>query len=81
MPPSQTSPPRRASARLRSLLEHGQREGVFRADLPVGWLLAVTHLTMNAAAEEVTAGRLDRDDAARVIVATLHSAFAANDHN
>lgn len=70
-----------AEARMRGLLERGQREGVFRADLPVDWLLAVTHLTMNAAAEEVTAGRLDRDDAARVIVVTLHSAFAANDHN
>ncbi|HJE77674.1 MAG TPA: TetR/AcrR family transcriptional regulator [Brevibacterium epidermidis] len=69
----------KAEARMRGLLERGQREGAFRADLPVDWLLAVTHLTMNAAAEEVTAGQLDRDDAARVIVTTLHSAFAAND--
>src|SRR5699024_2528516 len=69
----------KAEARMRGLLERGQREGAFRADLPVDWLLAVTPLTMNAAAEEVTAGQLDRDDAARVIVTTLHSAFAAND--
>jgi hypothetical protein len=46
--------------------------------MPVDWLLAVTHLTMNAAAEEVTAGRLDGDDAARVIVDTLRPAFTAN---
>ncbi|OLT13911.1 TetR family transcriptional regulator [Actinomadura sp. CNU-125] len=67
----------KAEARMRGLVERGQREGVFRADLSVAWLLAVTHLTMNAAAEEVTAGRLESDDAARVIVTTLQSAFAA----
>lgn len=68
----------KAEARMQGLVERGQREGVFGADLPVTWLLAVTHLTMNAAAEETTAGRLDSDDAARVIVDTLLSAFAAN---
>jgi AcrR family transcriptional regulator len=68
----------KAEARLRGLVERGQSEGVFRVDMPVDWLLAVTHLTMNAAAEEVTAGRLDGDDAARVIVDTLRPAFTAN---
>ncbi len=68
----------KAEARMRGVVECGQREGVFRVDLPVTWLLAVTHLTMNAAAEETNAGRLDSDDAARVIVGTLRSAFAAN---
>lgn len=71
----------KAEARMRGLVERGQREGVFRTDLPVDWLLSVTHLSMNAAAEEVTAGRLASDDGARVIVATLRSAFAASGSN
>ncbi len=65
-----------SEARMRSLLERGQREGVFRTDLPVSWLLATTHVVMNGAAEEITAGRLDPDDAAHFIDTTLQPAFA-----
>ncbi|MDV8022664.1 TetR/AcrR family transcriptional regulator [Rhodococcus sp. IEGM 1330] len=65
-----------SEARMRALLERGQREGAFRTDLPVSWLLATTHVVMNAAAEEITAGRLNSDDAPRFINATLESAFA-----
>lgn len=68
----------KAERRMRGLLERGQEEGAFRADLPVSWLLAVTHLTMTAAAEEATAGRLEADDAARAITSTLLPAFAAD---
>lgn len=39
-----------AEARVRGLLERGRREGVFRIDLPVEWMLAVTHATLNTAA-------------------------------
>lgn len=77
-------PPRRirqmhekAEARMRRLLERGQAEKVFRDDLPVAWLLAVTHAVMNTAAEETTAKRLRRADAPRFINATLLEAFAA----
>lgn len=66
-----------AEARMRSLLERGRNEGVFRSDLPVSWLLATTHVVMNAAAEEITAGRLDPGSAAHFIDATLRPAFAA----
>lgn len=65
----------KAEKRMQGLFERGQHEGVFRADLPVSWLLAVTHLTMNAAAEEVTSGRIERDEAADLIVGTLLPAF------
>ena len=67
----------KAEARMRGLLERGQAEGVFRDDLPVGWLLAVTHATMNAAAAESTAGRLRPADAPGFINAVLLQAFAA----
>lgn len=65
----------KAEARMRGLLERGRREGVFRTDLPVSWLLTTTHVVMNGAAEEVLAGRLDHDDAPRFIDAILLPAF------
>lgn len=66
----------KAEARMRALLERGQQEGAFRADLPVSWLLATTHVVMNGAADEVTADRLDADDAPWFIDAILLPAFA-----
>src|SRR5699024_4346974 len=66
-----------AEGRMQGLFERGQREGFFRADLPVSWMLAVTHLAMNAAAAEVTAGRIARKDAAELIIGTLLPAFSA----
>lgn len=67
-----------SEARMRGLLERGQRDGVFRPDLPVSWLLATTHVVMNGAAEEIAAGRLKPEDASRFIDATLQPAFAAD---
>lgn len=67
----------KAEGRMRALLLRGQREGVFRVDLPVFWLLTTTHVVMNGAAEEVRAGRLDADDAPWFIEAILLPAFAA----
>lgn len=68
-----------AEGRMQGLFERGQREGVFRAELPVSWLLVVTHLAMNAAAEEVTAGRIERRDAADLIIGTLLPAFTVSE--
>ncbi len=64
-----------AEARMRGLLLRGQREGAFRVDLPVSWLLTTTHVVMNGAAEEVRVGRLDPDDAPWFIDAILLPAF------
>ena len=60
---------------MRGLLLRGQREGAFRADLPVSWLLTTTHVVMNGAAEEVRMGRIDPDDAPWYIDAILLPAF------
>lgn len=65
----------KAEARMRSLLERGQQDGTFRADLPVSWLLTTTHVVMNGAAEEVRATRLDPDEAPWFIDAILLPAF------
>lgn len=68
----------KAEVRMRTLLLRGQREGAFRTDLPLNWLLTTTHVVINGAAEEVRAGRLDSDDAPRLIDAILLPAFAAH---
>lgn len=61
--------------RVRSLIERGQRADDFRRDVPRRWLVTTTFSLMHAAAEDCAAGRLDPDDAARVIAATLLAAL------
>src|SRR5699024_8219642 len=65
----------KAEARMRTLLLRGQREGGFRIDLPVTWLLTTPHVVMNGAAGVVQAGRLDPADATWFIDAILLPAF------
>ncbi|MFW6600361.1 TetR/AcrR family transcriptional regulator [Propionibacteriaceae bacterium Y2011] len=64
-----------SDAKVRRLLERGQREGAFRTDLPMPWLLATTHMIMHGAADEIEADRLDPEEAPELIRRTLHSAF------
>ncbi|WP_027940572.1 TetR/AcrR family transcriptional regulator [Amycolatopsis taiwanensis] len=66
----------KAEATHRDLLERGQREGAFRTDLPVSWLLTTTHVVIHGAADEIAAGRLTSEDAPRFIDTTLQAAFA-----
>jgi TetR/AcrR family transcriptional repressor of mexCD-oprJ operon len=61
--------------RLEELVRRGQRAGVFRADLPVSWLVGVLHRVMHGAADEIGAGRLEEGDAPRAISATILAAF------
>ncbi|MGC4939944.1 TetR/AcrR family transcriptional regulator [Kribbella sp. DT2] len=63
------------SERVQKLLERGRREHVFRIDLPVTWLVSITHSVMHSAADEINAGRLDADRASGYITATLLAAF------
>lgn len=62
--------------RLDSLIERGRQEGDFRTDLPRQWLVTTCYGLIHLAADEVTAGRLDRTDAGRTIAATIRSALA-----
>lgn len=62
--------------RVRALIARGRAAGVFRDDLPEPWLVAVFYHTVHGAAAELAAGRLAAHDAARVITATLHGAYA-----
>jgi len=61
---------------VQPLIEQGQRAGTFRRDLPQQWLVTTAYSLMHAAAEDA-AGRLDPDDTARLITATLLAAFTS----
>ncbi len=79
----QALPPERIRAhndqpmrRVQALIERGQREGAFRADLPAPWLVAVFYSVMHGAAAEISAGRLAAAGAPAAITATLLGAYA-----
>jgi TetR/AcrR family transcriptional regulator, mexCD-oprJ operon repressor len=57
--------------RVRGFIADGQDAGAFRTDLPTEWLVATFHAVVHTAANEVDLRRLDHDDAASVITATL----------
>ena len=62
--------------RVEELVRRGQSEGVFRADLPPGWLVSVLHHLLKGAAADIGSGRLDPADAPHFIVATVLAAYA-----
>jgi AcrR family transcriptional regulator len=64
------------ATRLEDLLRRGQSDGVFRTDLPVGWLVSAVHYLLKGAAEEERAGRLDAADIPRVVTASVRSLLA-----
>ena len=61
--------------RVQSLIGRGQRAGAFRSDLPEQWLITTAFSLMHAAAEDAAAGRVNADEAGRLITATLLAAF------
>lgn len=67
----------RPAERVEELVRRGQADGSFRTDLPAGWLVSVLHHVMHGAAGDINAGRLDADDAAAYISATVLPAFAS----
>ncbi len=62
--------------RVQALIGRGQVAGAFRGDLPAQWLITTAFSLMHAAAEDAAAGRINADDAAGLITATLLAAFA-----
>ena len=61
--------------RVQSLIGRGQRAGAFRSDLPEQWLITTAFSLMHAAAEDAAAGRVNADEAGRLITATLLAAY------
>jgi TetR/AcrR family transcriptional repressor of mexCD-oprJ operon len=57
--------------RAEELIRRGQSEGVFRSDLPPGWLASVLYHVLKGATADIRSGRLDPADAPRYIVETV----------
>jgi TetR/AcrR family transcriptional regulator, mexCD-oprJ operon repressor len=62
---------------LLDTVRRGQRSGELRGDLPATWVLASMGNLLVLALREMSAGRLGRDDAARIVSATLLDGIAA----
>ncbi|MEV0898143.1 TetR/AcrR family transcriptional regulator [Actinoplanes sp. NPDC049802] len=65
-----------AADRVEHLIRRGQQQGVFRADLPIAWLVNAVHYLLNGAAEETRLGRLDPASTAEVVTATVQAVLA-----
>ncbi|XVQ15835.1 TetR/AcrR family transcriptional regulator [Spirillospora sp. CA-255316] len=59
--------------RMTELVQRGRDQGVFRTDLPTGWLVNVVHYILHGAAEEVRTGRLASHGAADVVTKSIRS--------
>lgn len=59
--------------RVEQLLARGRRDGDFRTDLPLPWLVTVFFSIIHSAAQDREAGRLTTDEAERVLVTTTLS--------
>jgi AcrR family transcriptional regulator len=57
------------------LVERGQRDGSFRADMPAAWLVTCCFALLHACADEVRAGRIEPESAESVLVVTIRDLF------
>lgn len=62
-----------ASARdtIRKLIQRGRKDGSFRTDVPVGWLVTALLALMHATAEEVRTGELNPQTAPKTLSLTI----------
>jgi AcrR family transcriptional regulator len=65
---------------IEPLIERGQRQGVFRSDLPVSWLLAVIRAIVHAASREILGGRIPESEAEAAMLSTAISAISVPAH-
>lgn len=63
-------------AHARQMFEAGMKQGDFRTDVPVAWLVSVYHALLHAAGDDVRAGRLDGATALHALTTTMRAAFA-----
>jgi AcrR family transcriptional regulator len=62
--------------RVEDLIRRGQRQGVFRSDLPIAWLVSAVHYILKGAGDELRAGRVKTRDASGLVAATVQSILA-----
>ncbi|MEZ7131956.1 TetR/AcrR family transcriptional regulator [Nonomuraea sp. AD125B] len=63
--------------RVERLIERGRREGDFRTDLPLPWLVTTFFSIIHSAAQERESGRLPAEDVERVLITTMLSLLAS----
>ncbi|MGA4988455.1 TetR/AcrR family transcriptional regulator [Nonomuraea bangladeshensis] len=63
--------------RVERLIERGRRDGDFRMDLPLPWLVTTFFSIIHSAAQERESGRLPAEDVERVLVTTMLSLLAS----
>jgi AcrR family transcriptional regulator len=61
---------------LEPLIERGQREGVFRDDLPVAWHLAVIRAIVHTASAAIQGGRIPESEAEAAMLSTAIAAVS-----
>ena len=61
---------------LEPLIKRGQKQGVFRRDLPVAWHLAVIRGIVHAASREIQGGRIPESTAEDAMLSTAVSAIS-----
>src|SRR5215210_4354530 len=62
---------------LEPLIERGQKQSVFRSDLPVAWHLAVIRAIVHTASRESQGGRIPESEAEAAMLKTALNAIAA----
>ncbi|MGH3367510.1 MAG: TetR/AcrR family transcriptional regulator [Nocardioidaceae bacterium] len=65
----------RPEARVRRLVRRGRRQGAFRSDLPVDWLILTMQNLVHSAAGAVHRGEITAEQAPRLISATVLAAY------
>jgi AcrR family transcriptional regulator len=64
------------TSQLVPLIERGQKQGVFRSDLPAGWHVAVLRAIVHTASAELRSGRIAEADVERVMLTTALAAIS-----
>jgi AcrR family transcriptional regulator len=64
-----------------ALLTRGQAEGTFRTDLPADWLVHASIALMHECSDSIRAGRIDADDALRIITTSIRDLFTGTGRN
>ncbi|MFZ1880800.1 MAG: TetR/AcrR family transcriptional regulator, partial [Gaiellaceae bacterium] len=64
------------TSQLVPLIERGQKQGVFRSDLPAGWHVAVLRAIVHTASAELRSGRIAEVDVERVMLTTALAAIS-----
>jgi AcrR family transcriptional regulator len=61
---------------LEPLIERGQKQGVFRSDLPVAWHLAVVRAIVHTASREIQGGRIPESEVEAAMLSTAVAAIS-----